>query len=170
MEAGRLRIRLRGPRVDTIEIVGPRAEWPFLAESLADRVFGAQLRSTDSLDRSLPRGVLPKNALGRSAFQRAEGAFARGRWGAARAAYAEATALDSTCWLCYWRHAEAGRWFNLEDDPADSPPYLAHLKEVPDYYHKLIHAEALHLAARLDSLAALTKPSKDFLFGQFRYA
>ena len=169
-EAGSVRIRLRGPRVDTIEIVGPRADWRFLAESLADRVFGAQLSSTDSLDRSLPRGVLPKNALGRSAFQRAEGAFARGRWGEARAAYAEAAALDSTCWLCYWRHAEVGRWFDLEDDPTDRPRYLAHLKEFPDYYQKLIRAEALPLAARLDSLDALTKRSKDFLFGQFRYA
>ncbi len=169
-EAGSVRIRLRGPRVDTIGIVGPRADWRFLAESLADRVFGAQLRSTDSLDRSLPRGVLPKNALGRSAFQRAEGAFARGRWGEARAAYAEAAALDSTCWLCYWRHAEVGRWFDLEDDPTDSPRYLAHLKEFPDYYQKLIRAEQLPLAARLDSLDALTKRSKDFLFGQFRYA
>ena len=169
-EAGSVRIRLRGPRVDTIEIVGPRADWRFLAESLADRVFGAQLSSTDSLDRSLPRGVLPKNALGRSAFQRAEGAFARGRWGEARAAYGEAAALDSTCWLCYWRHAEVGRWFDLEDDPTDRPRYLAHLKEFPDYYQKLIRAEALPLAARLDSLDALTKRSKDFLFGQFRYA
>ena len=169
-EAGSVRIRLRGPRVDTIEIVGPRADWRFLAESLADRVFGAQLSSTDSLDRSLPRGVLPKNALGRSAFQRAEGAFARGRWGQARAAYGEAAALDSTCWLCYWRHAEVGRWFDLEDDPTDRPRYLAHLKEFPDYYQKLIRAEALPPAARLDSLDALTKRSKDFLFGQFRYA
>src|SRR5205807_2205046 len=170
IEGGRLRIRLRGPRVDTIEIVGPRAAWPFMAESLADRVFGAQLQSLDSLDRSLPRGVLPKNALGRGAFQRAEAAFARGRWGEARAAYAEAAALDSTCWLCYWRHAEVGRWFDLEDDPADRTRYLAHLKEFPDYYQKLIRAEALPLAARLDSLDALTKRSKDFLFGQFRYA
>src|SRR3989454_6635604 len=169
-DAGRVRIRLRGPRVDTIEIVGQRAEWRFLAATLADRVFGAQLGSTDSLDRLLPRGVLPKNALGRKAFQRAEGAFARGRWGEARAAYAEATALDSTCWLCYWRHAEVGRWVDLEDDPAHSPRYLAHLQEVSDYYPKLIRAEQLPLAARLDSLDALTKRSKDFLFGQFRYA
>jgi len=169
-EAGRLRIRLRGQRVDTIEIVGQPAEWRFLAESLADRVFGAQLRSTGSLDRLLPRAVLPKNALGRSAFQRAEGAFARGRWGEARAAYAEAAVLDSTCWLCYWRHAEVGRWFDLEDDPTDSIRYLAHLSEFPDYYQKLIRAQGLPIRARLDSLDALTKRSKDFLFGQFRYA
>src|SRR3989441_2620157 len=169
-EAGRLRIRLRGQRVDTIEIVGQPAEWRFLVESLADRVFGAQLRSTGSLDRLLPRGILPKSALGRSAFQRAEGAFARGRWGEARAAYAEAAALDSTCWLCYWRHAEVGRWFDLEDDPTDSIRYLAHLNEFPDYYQKLIRAQGLPIRARLDSLDALTKRSKDFLFGQFRYA
>jgi len=169
-EASRLRIRLRGPRVDTIEIVGPSAGWRVLAESLADRVFGAQLRSTDSLDRTLPRGVLPKNALGRSAFQRAEGAFARGRWGEARAGYAEAAALDSSCWLCFWRHAEVGRWFDLEDDPRDSARYLAHLSEFPDYYQKLIRAQGLPIEARLDSLDALTTRSKDFLFGQFRYA
>ncbi len=84
--------------------------------------------------------------------------------------FAEAVALDSTCWLCYWRHAEVGRWFDLEDDPTDSARYLAHRKEFPDYYQKLIRAEALPLAARLDSLDALTKRSKDFLFGQFRYA
>ncbi len=169
-EAGRLRIRLRGPRVDTIEIVGPPAGWRVLAESLADRVFGAQLTSTDSLDRTLPRGVLPKNALGRSAFQRAEGAFARGRWGEARAAYAEAATLDSSCWLCFWRHAEVGRWFDLEDDPRDSMRYLAHLAEFPDYYQKLIRAQGLPIEPRLDSLDALTMRSKDFLFGQFRYA
>ena len=169
-DEGRLRVRLRGPGVDTIEIVGPRAEWRFLAESLADRVFGAQLRSRDSLDRSLPRGVLPKNALGRAAFQRAEGAFARGRWGEARAGYAEAAALDSTCWLCYWRHAEVGRWFNLEGDPADSTHYFAHLTEFPDRYQRLIRAQVLPLAARLDSLDALAKGTKDFLFGQFRRA
>jgi serine/threonine protein kinase len=169
-EAGRLRIRLRGSRVDTIEIVGQPAEWRSLAESLADRIFGAQLGSTDSLDRSLPRGVLPKNALGRRSFQRAEGAFARGRWGEARAGYAEAAALDSTCWLCYWRHAEVGRWFDLEDDPTDRIRYLAHIKEFPDYYRTLIRAQGLPLAARLDSLDALIRRSKDFLFGQFRRA
>src|SRR6266480_3929721 len=170
IEAGRLRIRLRGPRVETIEIVGPRTEWPLMAESLADRVFGAQLQSLDSLDRSLPRGVLPKNALGRGAFQRAEAAFARGRWGEARAGYAEAAALDSTCWLCYWRHGEVGRWFDLEDDPADSTHYLAHLTAFPDQYQRLIRAQGLPLAARLDSLEALNRRSKDFLFGQFRLA
>jgi len=170
IEGGRLRIRLRGPRVDTIEIVGPRAAWPFMAESLADRVFGAQLQSLDSLDRSLPRGVLPKNALGRGAFQRAEAAFARGRWGEARAGYAEAAALDSTCWLCYWRHGEVGRWFNLEGDPADSTHYFAHLTEFPERYQRLIQAQGLPLAARLDSLDALAKGSKEFLFGQFRRA
>jgi len=170
IEAGRLRVRLRGPRVDTIAIVGLRAEWPSMAESLADRVFGAQLQSLDSLDRSLPRGVLPKNALGRAAFQRAEGAFARGRWGEARAGYAEAAALDSTCWLCYWRHGEVGRWFDLEDDPADSVHYLAHLTDFPDQYQRLIRAQGLPLAVRLDSLEALTRHSKDFLFGQFRLA
>src|SRR2546422_5576112 len=48
-EAGRLRIRLRGQRVDTIEIVGQPAEWRFLGESLSHPGFGGQFRSTRSL-------------------------------------------------------------------------------------------------------------------------
>src|SRR5207237_587243 len=84
-DEGRLRVRLRGPGVDTIEIVGPRAEWRFLAASLADRVFGAPAR-------------------------------------------------------------------------------------FPDRYQRLIRAQVLPLAARLDSLDALAKGTKDFLFGQFRRA
>jgi len=165
-----LRIQLQGPRVDTIEIGGSHHAWRAMADTLADRVFGAYLGSEGSLDPSLPRRVLPKNPLARSAFRRAEEAFTRARYGVARALYAETAALDSTCWLCYWRHAEVGRWFDLEDDPRDSVHYFAHVDSFPETYRRLIRAQWLPEAARLDSLDALTRRWKDFLFGQFRRA
>ena len=169
-DGGALQIQLQGARVDTIGAVGPPGAWRALADTLADRVFGAILGSEGSLDKSLPRSVLPKNVLGRSAFRRAEDAFTHARYGVARAAYAEATALDSTCWLCYWRHAEVGRWFDLEDDPRDSAEYFAHLESFPEHYRRLIGAERLPEAARLEAMDALARRSKDFLFGLFRRA
>ena len=169
-DANTVRIHLTGARVDTIQVRGPPGEWRALADTLADRVFGAILGSEGSLDQSLPRSVLPKNALARSAFRRAEDAFTHARYGVARSGYAEAAALDSTCWLCYWRHAEVGRWFDLEDDPRDSAHYFAHVDSFPETYRRLIRAQWLPEAARLDSLDALTRQWKDFLFGQFRRA
>lgn len=165
-----LRIRLHGSRVDTLDLRGPRDAWRALSDTLADRVFGAFLGSEGSLEVSLPSTILPKNAEARSAFRRAEEAFSHARYGVARAGYAEAAALDSTCWLCYWRHAEVGRWFDLEDDPRDSAHYYAHRDLFPEYYQRLIRAERLSEAARLDSLDALTERWRDFLFGQFRRA
>ena len=163
-----LRIQLHGARVDTIGTGGPPGTWRALADTLADRVFGAILGSGGSLDQSLPRSILPKNALALSAFRRAEDAFTHARYGVARASYAEAATLDSTCWLCYWRHAEVGRWFDLEDDPRDSAHYLAHVDSFPETYRRLIRAQWRPEAARLDSLDALSRRWKDFLFGQFR--
>jgi hypothetical protein len=147
---------------------GPGAEWPALVDSLADSVAAVLYGAAKLLDPSLPVLVLPKTPPGRLALLGAERAFARGSWGAARAAYAAAAALDPTCWLCYWRHAEVGRWFDLADDPRDSARYHAHVADFPVYYRTLIGAERLPLRARLDSLAALSRGWKDFLFGQFR--
>src|SRR5439155_363353 len=136
--------------------------------TLADRVFGSLLGSRGLLDRSLPAAVLPKTRAGLLAFQKAERLFADARWGEARSAYAAAAALDTACWLCYLRHAEVGRWLDLEDDPADNIHDLAHVDAFPLHYQRLIRAQQLPVAARLDSLDALTRRWKDFLFGQFR--
>src|SRR5439155_20725870 len=89
------------------------------------------------------------------------------RWGQCLAAYAAPSALDSTCWLCYLRHAEVGRWLDLEDDPRDNH-YLAHVDAFPLPYQRLIRAQQLPLAARLDSLDGLTRRWRDSLLGQFR--
>ena len=169
-DAGRARVHLASA-VTGIGDLGARglaAEWPALVDSLADSVAAVLYGTAKLLDPSLPLLVLPKTPDGRLALLGAERAFARGSWGEARAAYAAAAGLDPTCWICYWRHAEVGRWFDLEDDPRDSARYGAHVADFPVYYRTLIRAERLPLRARLDTLAALSRGWKDFLFGQFR--
>lgn len=169
-DGGLIRVRLEGdiPALDTINVRGQPQQWAALAGSAADRAFSAVFLTGKLLDPTLPAAVLPKTPGGRRLFQRAEQLFARARWTEARAAYAGAAALDSTCWLCYWRHAEVGRWFDLQDDPTDSVRYWAHVDDFPDYYQRLIRAQRLPEASRLDSLDALARRWKDFLFGQFR--
>jgi tRNA A-37 threonylcarbamoyl transferase component Bud32 len=169
-DGGLIRVRLEGdvPALDTITARGQSQQWAGLAGSVADRAFSAVFLTGRLLDPTLPAAVLPKTLEGRRLFQQAEQLFARARWTEARAAYASAAALDSTCWLCYWRHAEVGRWFDLQDDPTDSVRYLAHVNDFPDYYQRLIRAQRLPEAPRLDSLDALARRWKDFLFGQFR--
>src|SRR5216117_1535072 len=168
--AGGLRVRLTSTveELDAIEVQGQVQQWRVLVDTLADRVFGSLLGSRGLLDRSLPAAVLPKTRAGLLAFQKAERLFADARWGEARSAYAAAAALDTACWLCYLRHAEVGRWLDLEDDPADNIHDLAHVDAFPLHYQRLIRAQQLPVAARLDSLDALTRRWKDFLFGQFR--
>src|SRR2546425_1033451 len=169
---GRARIRLASalPGLDTIDVVGPPAQWRLLVDTVADRLFGSLLLTRGLLDPSLPPAVLPKTRAGLVSFAQAERLFAQARWGEARSAYAAAVALDSTCWLCYWRHGEVGRWVDLHDDPADSAHYLAHAAAFPGYYQSLIRAQQLPVAARIDSLDALVRRRKDLLFGQFRRA
>ena len=169
-EAGQARVRLAGSGegIDGITVRGAPDRWPILADSLDELVSAVLFGSDRLLDPSLSLMVLPKTPVGRLALLRAERAFARGHWGDARRAYAAAAALDRTCWICYWRHAEVGRWFDLEDDAADEARYRAHVAEFPEYYQTLIRAARLPARARLDSLAALTHRWNDFLFGQFR--
>jgi len=169
-DAGQARVRLTGSveGIDGIAVRGAPDQWPVLVDSLADRVSEVLYGSERLLDPSLSRLVLPKTLAGRQALLRAERAFARGQWGDARTAYAAAAQLDQTCWICYWRHAEVGRWFDLEDDASDAARYQAHVPEFPEYYQTLIRAERVPMGARLDSLAALTHRWKDFLFGRFR--
>ncbi len=169
-DAGRARVRLASSveGIDGLEVRGAPDRWPVLADSLSDLVSAVLFGTAKLLDPAMSPLVLPKNPDGRLAFLRAERAFAQGRWGESRSAYAAAAALDPTCWICYWRHAEVGRWFDLADDPVDTARYHAHVADFPDYYQTLIRSERLPQRVRLDSLAALSRRWKDFLFGQFR--
>lgn len=169
-DAGRARVHLTSTLkgISDLGARGLATEWPALVDSLADSVAAVLYGAAKLLDPSLPLLVLPKTPAGRLALLGAERAFARGTWGEARAGYAAAATLDPTCWICYWRHAEVGRWFDLADDPRDSAHYHAHVADFPVYYQTLIRAERLPLRARLDSLQALRRDWKDFLFGAFR--
>jgi len=169
-DAGQVRVRLAGSDegIDGITVVGAPDRWPVLADSLDDLVSAVLFGSDRLLDPSLSLLVLPKTPAGRLALLRGERALARGHWRDARSAYAAAAALDQTCWICYWRHAEVGRWFDHENDAADDARYRAHIAEFPEYYQTLIRAAQLPAGPRLDSLGALTHRWKDFLFGQFR--
>jgi hypothetical protein len=170
-EGGMVHVRIAGDiaELDTIELRTPFAQWRTVGPTLGDRAFGALLNAHSKvLDPTLPAALLPQSPAGNLAFQQAERHFSRASWSAARAAYATAATLDTTCWLCRWRHAEVGRWFDLQDDPTDSARYRAHVHAFPVYYQSLIRAEPLLEAARLDSLDALARRQRGFLFGQFR--
>src|SRR5207245_10324259 len=125
--------------------------------------------SPRSRARARRAAVLPETQPGPLAFRRAERSFAEARWAEARGAYAAATAIDSTCWLCYLRHAEVGRWLDLEDAPRDNH-YLAHVEAFPLPYQRLIRAQQLTLEARLDSIDGLMWRWREFLLGSIRIA
>src|SRR5437667_6151638 len=80
---GRARIRLASalPGLDTIDVVGPPAQWRLLVDTVADRLFGSLLLTRGLLDPSLPPAVLPKTRAGLVSFAQAERLFAQARWG-----------------------------------------------------------------------------------------
>ncbi len=148
---------------------GAARAWPALVDGLADEVYGALLGGR-SLDAMLPPAVRAKTPGGVRAFLEAEALFAGARWGKAYAAYGAAAAADSTCWICYWRHDEVGRWHSLPHDTAEQRRIRAHIAEFPPHYQSLIRAEMVLVMARLDTLEALADRERDFLFGEFRLA
>ncbi len=141
-----------------------RAAGDVLADSLLMRVF-----SGTALDSEVPVRVLPLTPAGLRAFLAAEKLFAAARWREAYAAYDEATTVDSTCWLCVWRHTETRRWLGQDDDTVGIRRALEHIALFPPQYQSLIRVDTLPLLARLDTLDALHKRSPAFLFGEFRY-
>jgi len=168
-ESARVAVRSGGGRSFRVDRRSPLSGWRSLADSIADDVF-LELLGPTPLDSTLLAGVRPSTRAGTAAFLRAERLFAQARWGDAYAAYAEATAVDTACWLCYWRHVEVGRWLGVPHERSDIEPYLRHLGAFPRPYQSLIRADTLPLAARLDTLESLAKRAPDFLFGQFRFA
>lgn len=141
-----------------------RSAGDLIADSLLLRVF-----SGTALDPEVPVRVLPRNPEGLQAFLRAEKLFAAAHWREAYAAYDVAIAVDSTCWLCVWRHNETSRWLGQDDDSAGIRKALAHIAQFPPAYQSLIRVDTLPLLARFDTLDALHQRSPSFLFGEFRY-
>ncbi|MGH7569867.1 MAG: protein kinase domain-containing protein, partial [Gemmatimonadales bacterium] len=161
----RVEVSARGGRPLRVLRAGPAVQWRALVDSLADGVF-AQLLALEAL----PAAVLPKTPPGMAAFVEAERLFTQARWGEAYAGYGAAAALDTACWICYWRHDEVGRWLSLAHDTVEGRRIRANITAFPPHYQTLIRAEPLPIAARLEALQELTRRSPEFLFGQFRYA
>jgi hypothetical protein len=148
----------------TVPVSDWRAAADVLADSLLMRVFGGA-----ALDSEVPVRVLPRTPEGLQAFLAAEKLFAAARWREAYDAYDDATTVDSTCWLCVWRHTETRRWLGQDVDSAGIRRALEHIALFPPQYQSLIRVDTLPLLARLDTLDALHRRSPGFLFGEFRY-
>src|SRR2546421_611726 len=82
--------------------------------------------------------ALPRSGKGLASWLVAERLFAQARWGSADSAYAAAEALDSTCLLCYWRHAEVDKWLSIPFDGERAAHYVTHINSFPSHYQALI--------------------------------
>jgi protein kinase-like protein len=160
-----VRLQLHGQ--EPVSFTTADTAWQSAADLLADSVLVRVYRASQ-LDAQLPVRVLPRDPEGLRAFLSAEKAFARASWDSAYTGYAEADAIDPSCVLCAWRHAEVARFLALPRDTADGRVYAAQLGRFPPDYQTLIRAELLPLERRLDTLDALVRRSPAFLFGAFR--
>lgn len=160
-----VRVELRVNGAAAVVASGRAGEWRELVDSLADGLLVRLLRSP--LDSTLPSGVLPKTPAGLAAFLKAERLFAEARWTEAGAAYAQAEAVDTTCFLCSWRSSEVGRWLNQDPDPSRPPRYLEHVHAFPVRYQSLIRAIHAPLRARLDTLREATRRWPHFFLAWF---
>src|SRR6266700_3691831 len=134
-----------------------------LADTLAYGLVREIWDAENPLDPVLPKAALPKTPGGLAAWLTAERVLAQGRWGDADRAYEEAERIDSTCWLCAWRHADVDRWLGRKFDEARAARYLAHIDSFPPHYRKLIRASRRPLVERLNTLISLTRQRRDFL-------
>ena len=160
-------VRLRLSGQPPVSLITADTVWRSAADLLADSVL-VRLYSASPLDSRLPVRVLPRHPEALRPFLGAEKAFARAWLDSAYLGYAEAAALDDSCGLCAWRHAEVARFLALPPDTGDALRYRAQLDRFPPDYQTLIRAELVALEPRLDSLDALARRSPDFLFGPFR--
>lgn len=88
---------------------GDTGHLDLVADTLAYGIVREIWNSENPLDPVLPIKALPRTARGLAAWLAAERLLARARWGEADRAYDEAEAMDSTCWLCPWRHAQVDK-------------------------------------------------------------
>ncbi len=162
-----LAVRVQLPGQPPVSLTSADTAWRPAADLLADSIL-VRLYSARPLDPRLPVRVLPRRPDALRPFLGAEKAFARAWLDSAYLGYAEAAALDDSCGLCAWRHAEVARFLALPPDTGDALQYRAQLDRFPPDYQTLIRAELLTLDPRLDSLDALARRSPGFLFAPFR--
>lgn len=141
-----------------------------LADTLAYGVVREIWNRENPLDPVLPRAALPRQARGIAAWLAAERLLAEGRWGEADRAYDEAEAIDPTCWLCAWRHADVDKWLGRPFDVGRAARYMSHIDSFPPHYRRLISASGRPFARRLETLIPLARERRDFLPAQFMLA
>src|SRR5207248_2897313 len=118
---------------------GDTGHLDLLADTLAYGIVREIWNRENPSDAVLPIKALPRTARGLAAWLAAERLLARARWGEADRAYDAAETIDSTCWLCPWRHAQVDKWLGRPADGAraayqrleqSGPPHDAFSQEV----------------------------------------
>lgn len=137
------------------------------ADQLADSLLVRLFRSS-ALDSVLPVRVMPRSPGGLKAFLTAEKLFAQAQWSEASVGYQDAITEDTTCWLCYQRLADVRRWLGEVEDTASLRRAMDHIAQFPPQYQSLLRVDRLDRRTRFDTLDALVRRERDFLFGSFR--
>src|SRR5207249_11958481 len=121
----------RGAGVTLAPGRGSVRRWELVVDSLSYAVVRWIWDRENPLDPSLPVAALPKTARGLAAWLRAERLLAQAQWVEADLAYQAAEAVDSTCLICIWRHAEVEQWLAKEGDPSVTARYLKNIDSFP---------------------------------------
>ena len=160
----------RGTNPTPIAARGPARRLDMLIDTLAYRVVREMWNRENLLDPVLPVATLPKTGRGLATWLVAERLLAQGRWDEADRAYEEAEALDSTCWLCAWRHAQVDKWLGRKFDTVRAGRYLRHIAVFPPPYQSLIRASRQPLPQALETLTQATHQRSHFFLAHFMLA
>ncbi len=149
---------------------GDTGHLELLADTLAYGIVREIWNHENPLDPILPIKALPRTARGLAAWLAAERLLAQARWGEADRAYDAAEAIDSTCWLCPWRHAQVDKWLGRPLDEDRAARYLSHIDSFPPPYQDLIRASREPLVRSLATLQRVVRERPGFLPALFTLA
>ena len=149
---------------------GDTGHLDLLADTLAYGIVREIWNRENPFDAVLPIKALPQTARGLAAWLAAERLLARARWGEADRAYDAAETIDSTCWLCPWRHAQVDKWLGRPPDEAGAGRYLSHIDSFPPHYQDLIRASRQPLVQSLATLKRVVRERPGFLPALFMLA
>ncbi|HYU27625.1 MAG TPA: serine/threonine-protein kinase [Gemmatimonadales bacterium] len=168
--AVRAEVSMSGASNPTIVARADTGRLDALADTLSYAIVREIWNRDNPFDPALPTKALPRSARGLAAWLAAERHFAQARWGSADSAYAVAEAVDSTCWLCAWRHAEVEKWLGRPFDETRAARYLSHIDSFPPHYQAVIRASRQPLVASLATLKEIVHQRPGFLPALFMLA
>lgn len=168
--AVRAEVGMSGASNPTIVARADTGRLDALADTLSYAIVREIWNRDNPFDPALPTKALPRSARGLAAWLVAERHFAQARWGSADSAYAVAEAVDSTCWLCSWRHAEVEKWLGRPFDETRATRYLSHIDSFPPHYQAVIRASRQPLVASLATLKEIVHQRPGFLPALFMLA